>query len=402
MRILNGVERLLQEPELQKKLHGKRCALVGHPASVTGDLEHSLDALFRCSAINISAAFGPQHGMRGDKQDNMVESEDFLDPIHNIPVFSLYGEVRRPTDKMMDTFDVLLFDVQDLGCRIYTYITTLLYLMEACEAHSKSLWVLDRPNPAGRPVEGTILEPGWESFVGASTLIMRHGLTTGEIAQWFRRKHTPELELEVVTMQGYDPNAGPGFGWPSNQSCWVNPSPNASSLNMARCFPGTVLIEGATLSEGRGTTIPLEVIGAPDINANKVLNKMEAWHSEWIAGVLIRPCFFEPTFHKYHGATCEGLQFHTDFAGYDPLKFKPYRLTALMLKAIRLLYPDYDMWRHHAYEYEHDKLPIDLINGGPFVREWVDDTQAEAEDLEKRFSNDEEIWSEQIKDILLY
>jgi len=401
--VLNGVERLLVETELQKKLEGKRCALVGHPASVTRKLVHSLDALCHCPAINITAAFGPQHGMRGDKQDNMIESEDFLDPIHNIPIFSLYGDVRRPTDKMMDTFDVLLFDVQDLGCRIYTYITTLLYLMEACEAHNKTLWVLDRPNPAGRPVEGTILESGWESFVGASQLIMRHGLTTGEMALWFKPRHTPKLDMEVIAMQGYDPSQGPGFGWPDNYYCWVNPSPNASSVNMARCFPGTVLIEGATLSEGRGTTIPLEVIGAPDIDASKILEKMQQWQPEWLKGALLRPCFFEPTFHKHQGSTCQGLQIHTDHADYDPNQFKPYRITLLMLKTIRLLYPDYDLWRHHAYEYEQDKLPIDLINGGPFVREWVDDSNAEAGDLEKRFTRDEQLWLEQINDgILLY
>ncbi len=401
--ILNGVERLLLETDLQQKLEGKRCALVGHPASVTRQLEHSLDALCKCSAINITAAFGPQHGMRGDKQDNMIESEDFLDPTHKIPIFSLYGDVRRPSDKMMDTFDVLLFDVQDLGCRIYTYITTLLYLMEACETHHKTLWVLDRPNPAGRAIEGTILESGWESFVGASHLIMRHGLTTGEMARWFKSHHTPTLDLEVVAMQAYNPNTGPGYGWPDNQYCWVNPSPNASSLNMARCFPGTVLIEGANLSEGRGTTIPLEVIGAPDINATKILAKMQQWHPEWCQGVLLRPCFFEPTFHKHQGATCEGLQFHTNHAHYDPHQFKPYRLTVLMLKAIRLLYPEYDLWRHHAYEYEDDKLPIDLINGGSFVREWIDDMAAEAGDLELRFTHDEKLWHEQISDnILLY
>src|SRR6187401_2373173 len=188
-----GIDRLLEEPALRKPLSGKRVALLAHPASVTRDLVHSLDALTALSGIKLSAAFGPQHGLRGDKQDNMIESPDFLDPVHNIPVFSLYGEVRRPTAAMMDSFDVLLVDLQDVGCRIYTFITTLRYVLEAAAQHKKSVWILDRPNPAGRPVEGTRLQPGWESFVGAGPLPMRHGLTLGELAKWF----VQSLKLDV-------------------------------------------------------------------------------------------------------------------------------------------------------------------------------------------------------------
>src|SRR5687768_11225663 len=180
-----GIDRLLAEPELRKPLAGRRIALLAHPASVTADLTHSLDALAACADLNLTAAFGPQHGLRGDKQDNMVESPDFNDPALGIPVFSLYGEVRRPTDAMMAPWDVLLVDLQDLGCRIYTFITTLRYVLEAAAAHGKAVWVLDRPNPVGRPVEGLTLRPGWESFVGASAMPMRHGLTMGELARWF-------------------------------------------------------------------------------------------------------------------------------------------------------------------------------------------------------------------------
>src|SRR5450631_4410433 len=180
-----GIDRLLEEPELRKPLAGRRVALLAHPASVTRNLVHSLDALATVDDVRLSAAFGPQHGLRGDKQDNMVESQDYRDPVHGIPVFSLYGEVRRPTDAMMDSFDVLLVDLQDLGCRIYTFVTTLRYVLEAAAAHGKAVWVLDRPNPVGRPVEGLTLRPGWESFVGAGPLPMRHGLTLGELGDWF-------------------------------------------------------------------------------------------------------------------------------------------------------------------------------------------------------------------------
>ncbi|HEX5776938.1 MAG TPA: DUF1343 domain-containing protein, partial [Caulobacteraceae bacterium] len=209
-----GIDRLLDEPRLRAPLAGRRVALLAHPASVTESLEHSLDRLAACPDLRLTAAFGPQHGLRGDKQDNMVESADFADPVHGIPVFSLYGEVRRPTDAMMDTFDVLLVDLQDLGCRIYTFITTLRYVLEAAARHGKAVWVLDRPNPVGRPVEGLTLRPGWESFVGAGAMPMRHGLTLGELGLWFIRTLNLSLEYRVIEMQGWAPDAAPGCGWP--------------------------------------------------------------------------------------------------------------------------------------------------------------------------------------------
>ena len=400
--MLLGIERLLNEPALQDRLRGKSCALVGHPASVTHDLTHSLDALMQVPALSVTAAFGPQHGMRGDKQDNMIESPDYLDPEYGIPVFSLYGETRRPTAQMMESFDLLLFDVQDLGCRIYTYITTLLYLMEACAEYDKPLWILDRPNPAGRNIEGTVLEPDWESFVGAGPIIMRHGLTTGEMARWFQRQHQLDLELEVITMHDYDPRQAPGFGWPVGELCWVNPSPNASSVNMARCFPGTVLLEGTTLSEGRGTTVALELIGAPGLEIKKILQTMNGLAPDWLRGTRIRPCFFEPTFHKHHGQLCHGIQLHTDCQGCNPGQFQPYRLVVLFLKALLLNDPGYELWRYHDYEYESERAPIDLINGGPFVREWIEDSNAVIADLEERLQQDERLWREQVQDLLLY
>ncbi|HJW03914.1 MAG TPA: DUF1343 domain-containing protein, partial [Azospira sp.] len=269
-----GLDRLLQDPELRRPLAGKRVALLAHPASVTRDLTHSLDALATLPDLKLSVAFGPQHGLRGDKQDNMVESPDYLDPRHGIPVFSLYGEVRRPTDAMMDSFDVLLVDLQDLGCRIYTFITTLRYVLEVAAKHGKSVWVLDRPNPAGRPVEGLLLREGWESFVGAGPMPMRHGLTMGELARWFIATLKLDVDCQVVTMAGWQPEAAPGYGWPLGERSWVNPSPNAPNLSMARAYAGTVMLEGTTLSEGRGTTRPLELFGAPDIDARALIAEM--------------------------------------------------------------------------------------------------------------------------------
>src|SRR5580704_3737828 len=291
-----GIDRLVADPPLRAPLRGRRVALLAHPASVTVDLTHSLDALAACGDVALAAAFGPQHGLRGDKQDNMIESPDFHDPVHHIPVFSLYGEVRKPTDAMMDTFDVVLVDLQDLGCRIYTFVTTLRYVLEAAARHGKSVWVLDRPNPVGRPIEGLQLRPGHESFVGAGPLPMRHGLTLGELGGWFAKTLNLDVDYRVIEMEGWAPGAAPGFGWPLGQRAWINPSPNAPNLFMARAYAGTVMLEGATLSEGRGTTRPLELFGAPDVDALAILERMRALAPRWLDGCGLRDCWFEPTF----------------------------------------------------------------------------------------------------------
>ncbi len=405
-RIQFGIDRLLAEPSLRAPLVGKRVALLAHPASVTADLTHSLDALAALPEIRLSAAFGPQHGLRGDKQDNMVESPDFLDPQLGIPIFSLYGEVRRPTAAMMDTFDVLLVDLQDLGCRIYTFITTLRYVLEAAAKHGKSVWVLDRPNPAGRPIEGLTLREGWESFVGAGAMPMRHGLTMGELGHWFIATLKLDVDYQVITMQGWQPEVAPGYGWPLGERTWINPSPNAPNLWMARAYAGTVMLEGATLSEGRGTTRPLEIFGAPDIDARAVLNEMRRFvagsAAHWLAGCKLREIWFEPTFHKHAGKLCNGLQIHVEDGSYEHAAFRPWRLQALAFKAIRLLYTDYPLWRDFAYEYEHDRLAIDLINGSPLLREWVDDPAATPEQLDALALADEAAWQAEISAFLLY
>jgi uncharacterized protein YbbC (DUF1343 family) len=396
-----GIDRLLADPSLLAQLKGRRVALLAHPASVTADLTHSLDALV-AAGVRVTAAFGPQHGLRGDKQDNMVESPDFTDPVHGVPVFSLYGEVRRPTGQSMGTFDLLLVDLQDLGCRIYTFITTLLYVLEAAAEHGKEVWVLDRPNPVGRPVEGTILREGWESFVGAGPMPMRHGLTLGELGRWFVERWKLDVAYRVVEMAGYDPDAAPGHGWPLGERVWINPSPNAPNLWMARAYPGTVMLEGTTLSEGRGTTRPLELFGAPDVVARDVIGEMHRLAPDWLAGCALREIMFEPTFHKHVHQLCAGVHIHAEGRFYDHQAFRPWRLQALAFKAIRGLYPDYDLWRDFPYEYAFGKLPIDVINGGPGLREWVDDAAAEPGDLDALARADEEAWAEERRPYLLY
>jgi uncharacterized protein YbbC (DUF1343 family) len=397
-----GIDRFLEDARLRKPLAGKRVALLAHPASVTRELVHSVDALAALKDIKLTAAFGPQHGLRGDKQDNMVESEDFHDPVHGMPVFSLYGEVRRPTAVMMNSFDVLLVDLQDVGCRIYTFITTLRYVLESAAQHKKAVWVLDRPNPVGRPAEGLRLRPGWESFVGAGPLPMRHGLTLGELARWFIKTLRIDVECEVIKMEGWNPASPPGYGWPLGERSWVNPSPNASNLWMARCYAGTVMLEGTTLSEGRGTTRPLELFGAPDIEPRALLTKMEKLAPEWLHGCRLRQCWFEPTFHKHAGKLCAGIQIHIDDPSYEHSSFRPWRLIALMLKSVRALRPDYDIWRSFAYEYEHDRLAIDLINGSELLRQWVDDPAAIPADLDKIAGTDEASWLGERSSGLLY
>ncbi len=409
-----GVDRFLHDKSLRRSCAGKRVALLGHPASVSYQrnskfgFEHSMDALIafakETGEFKVTAAFGPQHGMRGELQDNMQETHTYTDPVWNVPVYSLYGDVRRPNAEMMNSFDVLLVDLQDVGTRIYTFLTTLFYVMEEGARHKKKIIVLDRPNPAGRPIEGTLLVKGFVSFVGcAEGLPMRHGLTLGEAALWFKKRLKIDVELEVVEMQGYRPDAKGEYGWPSEDLTWVNPSPNAATVSMARAFPGTVLIEGTNLSEGRGTTRPLETLGTDGTDQGRVLALMHELAPQWLKGCLIRPCYFQPTFQKHAGKIISGFQIHVDNRSYDHDAFKPYRLVALWLKALRLENPKYEIWRDFHYEYEKDRLAIDLINGSSFLREWVDGGKSRSiEEFEDRCARDEKIWEQDRSEFLLY
>ena len=333
----------------------------------------------------------------------MVESADFDDPVHGIPVFSLYGEVRRPTPAMLDTFDVLLVDLQDLGCRIYTFITTLRYVLEDGGAARQDGGGARPAEPRGRPVEGLRLRAGWESFVGAGPLPMRHGLTLGELARWFVRTLGSTSSCKVVDDAGLDArdrDRDTAGRWAS--ASWVNPSPNAPNLWMARCYAGTVMLEGTTLSEGRGTTRPLEIFGAPDVEPRELMTSMQQLAPHWLRGCRLRECWFEPTFHKHAGRLCAGVQVHVDDPAYDHAAFRPWRLMTLAFKALRLLRPDYELWRDFPYEYERERLAIDLINGAGLLREWVDDPAAVPADLDALALDDEEAWLEEREGVLLY
>jgi uncharacterized protein YbbC (DUF1343 family) len=395
-----GIERLLQEKELQEKLVEKRIAFLGHPASVTQDLKHSLDCLFELKTLKVVAAFGPQHGMRGEKQDNMIESEDFTDAIHKIPVYSLYGRVRRPSEQMMKGWDVLLVDLQDVGCRIYTFLTTLFYMMDALNNSSQEIWVLDRPNPAGRDVEGHKLDMHFESFVGAAPVPMRHGLTLGEAALWYKEHKKLKVNLQVVAMNKYRPKDVPHYGWPN--IAWVNPSPNIPRLSCTRVYPGSVLIEGTNLSEGRGTTVPLEIFGAPGLKIDKIVSTMRTMAPQWLEGCIVRPAFYEPTFHKFKGELVSAIQVHVDGPSYNPTLFRPYRLVNLFFKAIHRVHPEFDLWRKPPYEYEEKHLPIDILSGHSQLREWVAAKGDLVKEWDESLKKDEEAWDEERAEFLLY
>lgn len=395
-----GIDRLLNESDLRKKLTDKRLALLAHPASVTQNLEHSLDVLMAHPEFRVVAAFGPQHGMRGEKQDNMIESDDYIDPVHGIPVHSLYGRVRRPTPEMMKGWDVLLVDLQDVGCRIYTFLTTLFYMMDAVNGTAQEIWVLDRPNPAGREIEGHTLDMRFESFVGAAPVPMRHGLTLGEAALWYRDHKNLKVNLNVVAMKSYHPGDVPYFGWPALS--WVNPSPNMPRLSCTRVYPGSVLIEGTNLSEGRGTTIPLEIFGAPGLDMDRVLAEMRRMAPQWLEGCKLRPAYYEPTFHKFKGQLVSALQVHVDGPFFNPRLFRPYRLVNLFFKSVHRVHPDVKIWREPPYEYEEKHMPIDILSGHDQLRQWVaasDDRVAEWDDSLRA---DEEAWHAERKPYLLY
>jgi uncharacterized protein YbbC (DUF1343 family) len=302
---------------------------------------------------------------------------------------------------MMSTFDVLLVDLQDVGVRVYTFITTLRYVLEEAARHGKAVWVLDRPNPIGRPIEGLRLRRGWESFVGAGPLPMRHGLTMGEVARWFVATLKLKVDCRVVEMHGWDPEAAPGYGWPVGRA-WINPSPNVPQLASARCFPGAVMVEGTTLSEGRGTTRPFELVGAPDIDPGALLARMRELEPSWLRGCELRTCWFEPTFQKHAGTLCAGVQVHVDDSHYSHAAFRPWRLQALAFKALRALEPKYPLWRDFPYEYEKDRLAIDLLSGSDVLRRWVDDRRTTTQDLDELLQADERSWRRERRAFLLY
>lgn len=359
MTVRTGVERLLGGAA--DHLRSGALGLVAHPASVASELTHSVDALLE-AGFGLEALFGPQHGARGEKQDNMIESADYTDPVTGLPVHSLYGEVRKPTLEMLADLDAVLFDLQDVGVRVYTFVWTMALTMEACAEAGVRLVVLDRPNPVGGVVrEGPVLRPGFESFVGLHPVPLRHGLTCGELAGWLNEVRGIGCELEVVECSGWRRS----MSWAETGLPWVLPSPNLPTPESCDVYPGMVLLEGTNLSEGRGTTRPFEIFGAPFLDGRELARLAS---EEMGDGGHLRPCWFEPTFQKHAGALCGGAQLHVT----DRKRFRPVRAAVAILWACRRLSPDAVAWREPPYEYEEVLPPIDILWGHEGLREGID------------------------------
>jgi uncharacterized protein YbbC (DUF1343 family) len=389
MTVLTGIEVLLNGK--RDLISGARVGAVVHPASVLSDLRHTADALFNCRDFRLVSLFGPQHGARGEKQDNMVESEFYRDPDTDLPVHSLYGETRRPTEEMLKDIDVLLYDLQDAGTRVYTFIYTMAYCMEACASFKKRMIVLDRPNPInGKQVEGNRLDPNFSSFVGLYPIPMRHGMTTGELALLFNSEFGIHCDLTVVEMEGWQRN----YWFDQTGLPWIHPSPNLPTLDSVIVYPGSVLMEGTCLSEGRGTTRPFELIGAPFIQSRKYAERLNAIE---LPGVWFRPVYFQPTFQKWAGEMCGGIQIHVQ----DREVFKPYLTGLAVIAVARDLYPEFFQWRNPPYEYEHEKLPIEILCGGRTVLDLLE-KGASIDQIEQSWARDVESFIKQRHAYLLY
>ena len=366
-RTRTGLEELLAQG--CDGLRGRRAGLLVHPASVDGSLRPTAELLHDHPRVDLRVLFGPQHGINGETQDNMIEWEGFRDPVTGLPIHSLYGQQRKPTEAMLADIDVLVVDLQDVGARYYTFIWTMLLCLEACAESGRQMVVLDRPNPLGGLArEGALPEPGYESFVGLAPLPMRHGLTMGELARMWNDQRGLGVDLEVVAMQGWERSmVFDATGLP-----WVLPSPNMPTLETAWVYPGGCLLEGTNLSEGRGTTRPFEILGAPFIDPHALVSRMAAFG---LPGFTLRPLSFQPTFHKFAGRVCGGVQVHVTDRG----TFGPVATFLALLMAIRELYPEDFAWRDPPYEYEVEKLPIDILAGGPWLRRAVDGADPLAE-----------------------
>jgi uncharacterized protein YbbC (DUF1343 family) len=343
-------------------LDGQRVGLICHPASINSRYEHAADLFFADPRIQLTALFGPQHGIRGETQDNMIEWQSFRDSHTGLPAYSLYGETRKPTAEMLNDVDVLVFDVQDVGTRVYTFVYTMALAMQAARECGKRVVVLDRPNPiGGAQVEGNILDPSFASFVGMYPLPMRHGMTVAELALMFNEEFGIGCNLGIVTMGGWRR----AMRFEETGLPWVLPSPNIPTPDTATVYPGMVMFEGTKVSEGRGTTRPFEIIGAPYIEPRRLVERL---NQEALPGCVLRPLHFEPTFHKFKGQLCAGLQVHVT----DRSRFKPVITAVAIIAAIRALYGDRFEWTSPPYEYVHDRLPFDVINGGASIREMIE------------------------------
>lgn len=369
MRVRVGIDRVVAGDAAH--LRSARLGLIHHPASVTSALRPSAQELLG-RGFDLRVLFGPQHGAHGEKQDNMVESAHFQDRVTGLPSYSLYGEVRKPTREMLAGLDAVLFDLQDVGVRVYTFVWTMALAMEACAEEGVRFVVLDRPNPIGGHLrEGPTLRAGFESFVGLHPIPLRHGLTCGELARWLRRVRGISCDLEVVACEGLER----GMRWAETDLPWVIPSPNLPTLESCAVYPGMVLLEGTNLSEGRGTTRPFELFGAPYIEPQILAEALEPMLGP---GVVLRPCYFEPTFQKHAGTPCGGGQLHVT----DPEAFRPVHTAVAILCATRAVAPAGFQWREPPYEYETEKPPIDILWGHAGLRVGVDESATPEEILE--------------------
>jgi uncharacterized protein YbbC (DUF1343 family) len=355
-----GLENFLQAPPAS--ILGARVGLIVNPASVNSRFEHAADLMNRLDQIELAALFGPQHGIRGETQDNMIEWQSFRDAHTGLPAYSLYGESRKPTPEMLAGLDALVFDVQDVGTRVYTFIYTMALAMEAARECGKQFYVLDRPNPInGIQIEGNLHEAEYRSFVGMFPIPMRHGMTVGELALMFNESFAVGCELEVIKMSGWRREM-----WHDQTDLpWVMPSPNIPTLDTAIVYPGGVLVEGTEISEGRGTTRPFEIIGAPYIDSRALVARLGELR---LPGVVFRAMHFEPTFHKFAGRMCGGLQIHVT----ERAAFKPVLTGTAIISAIRELYPREFAWKEPPYEYVFNKPPFDVIAGSGRLREQIE------------------------------
>lgn len=389
MAVKLGIEALLTDQH--RLLDDARVGAVVHPASVLPDLRHTVDVLAGSTRFKLVSLFGPQHGARGEKQDNMIESDFYCDPGTGLPVHSLYGRTRWPEAAMLTGLDVLLFDLQDVGTRVYTFIHTMAYCMQACAQLQKRMVVADRPNPVGGvQVEGNLLDPAFRSFVGLHPIPMRHGMTVGELALLLNKEFGIGCDLEVVPMGGWRRS----MWFDQTGLPWVQPSPNLPTLESAVVYPGMVLVEGTTLSEGRGTTRPFEYVGAPYIRPAELASRL---NSVGLPGVTFRPAYFEPTFQKWGGVMCGGVQLHVR----DRNSFEPYLTGITTISTIKAMCPDSFGWRQPPYEYEYEKLPIEILCGGRTVPDLME-RGAGIQEIRESWRGDVAAFRKQRESYLLY
>jgi len=373
-KVLTGLD--LIEKKWPQQLKKARIGLLVNPASVNRRLIHAIDIALSSKRFKLTSLFGPQHGIWANTQDNMIEWKGFIDKKTGLPVYSLYGDTRKPLPEMLRDIDALVIDLQDIGSRYYTFIWTMSLAMEACSEIGKTVVVLDRPNPInGIDIEGPVVEEGYFSFVGLKPLPVRHGMTIGEISLYLKDRFYPSLDLKIIKMEGWKRRL-----WFNETGLpWVMPSPNMPTLDTATVYPGMCLLEGTNLSEGRGTTRPFEIFGAPFIEPERLVSRLKELK---LRGVFFRPLYFEPTFHKYRAQLLGGAQIHVT----DRRSFKPFLTGVAIIKTVKELYPEEFLWRRPPYEYETEKLPIDILSGSTMLRQFIEEarTLEEMEDWWRR------------------